>query len=114
MLVLLTRGTSNSHTCQPGGDSCSADAGEAGGSLAALAGSEPPAAGARRAPSGLPLRKSQSAVELGSWRSFNAGEEYWDHALGAEGIQVPSCLPTAGPAAAQGLCEQPAPPQQAS
>ncbi|KAJ9518049.1 hypothetical protein QJQ45_004283 [Haematococcus lacustris] len=88
-----TRGTSNSHTCQPGGDSCSADAGEAGGSLAALAGSEPPAAGARRAPSGLPLRKSQSAVELGSWRSFNAGEEYWDHALGAEGIQAGKLTP---------------------
>jgi hypothetical protein len=40
---------------------------------------------ARRAPSGLPLRKSQSAVELGSWRSFSAGEELLDMMLAAGG-----------------------------
>jgi hypothetical protein len=30
-------------------------------------------AGAKRPASGLPLRKSQSAVELGSWRGFGGG-----------------------------------------
>jgi len=45
-------------------------------------------AAARRASSGLPLRKSQSAVELGSWRSFNSPEEYWEMALVGEDGQA--------------------------
>mmetsp|Transcript_18496 Transcript_18496/g.46859 ORF Transcript_18496/g.46859 Transcript_18496/m.46859 type:complete len:647 (-) Transcript_18496:1115-3055(-) len=45
--------------------------------------------GQRRAPSGLPLRKSQSAVELGSWRSFSAGEEFWDLQLPGVGGKPP-------------------------
>lgn len=36
------------------------------------------------APSGMPLRKSQSAVELGSWRSFSAADELWDVNLPAD------------------------------
>eukprot|EP00983_Pelagomonas_calceolata_P083357 1156142-Pelagomonas_calceolata.AAC.6 len=47
-----------------------------------------PCAPVRRGPSGLPLRKSQSAVELGSWRSFNSPEEYWDVGLMGEDGQV--------------------------
>eukprot|EP00200_Dunaliella_tertiolecta_P002067 CAMPEP_0202342274 /NCGR_PEP_ID=MMETSP1126-20121109/2907_1 /ASSEMBLY_ACC=CAM_ASM_000457 /TAXON_ID=3047 /ORGANISM="Dunaliella tertiolecta, Strain CCMP1320" /LENGTH=797 /DNA_ID=CAMNT_0048933203 /DNA_START=90 /DNA_END=2483 /DNA_ORIENTATION=+ len=47
-----------------------------------------PCAPVRRGPSGLPLRKSQSAVELGSWRSFNSPEEYWDVGLMGEDGQM--------------------------
>lgn len=49
-----------------------------------------PTAVARRAPSGLPLRKSQSAVELGSWRGgFGAAEEFWaDMGLGPTDAKV--------------------------
>lgn len=48
---------------------------------------------ARRAPSGLPLRKSQSAVELGSWRGgFGSGggalDDAWDMSMGDEGHAV--------------------------
>lgn len=48
-------------------------------------------------PSALPLRKSQSAVELGSWRSFVGEEEFWD-------MQLPGIAAKVGGPSTPALC----------
>ncbi len=57
------------------------------------------AASGHNKPSGLPLRKSQSALELSSWRSFGGLDELWDAENGAldpalvsDGRQTNTCV----------------------